>query len=79
MTHDPSGPLRGQCHVPVDGSSAVAATPHTPVSEIISRGWQACVPEVQWHIAVEVLVLAWLARAAPYFSDSRIWTPEPRQ
>ena len=36
----------------------------TPVSEIISRGWQAFVPEVQWHIAVEVLVPAWLARGA---------------
>lgn len=51
----------------------------TPVSEIISRGWQAFVPEVQWHIAVEVLVPAWLARAAPDFSDPRIWTAEPRQ
>ena len=30
----------------------------TPVSEIISRGWQAFVPEVQWHIAVEVLTRA---------------------
>ena len=50
----------------------------TPVSEIISRGWQAFVPEVQWHIAVEVLVPAWLARAAPDFSDPRIWTATPQ-
>jgi len=50
----------------------------TPASEIISRGWQAFVPEVRWHIAVEVLVPAWLARAAPDFSDPRIWTATPR-
>jgi hypothetical protein len=50
----------------------------TPVSEIISRGWQTFGPEVQWHIAVEVLVPAWLARAAPDFSDPRIWTATQR-
>ena len=50
----------------------------TPLSVIVSQGWHNLAPAVQWRIAVEILVPAWLAHAAPDFSDWGIWTAMER-
>jgi hypothetical protein len=46
----------------------------SPLSVIVSQGWCNLAPAVQWRIAVEILVPAWLAHAAPDFSDRGVWT-----